>query len=159
MLATFLLFLITSLNLALSQQSPAATTPAPPQSTQPQPAKPQPCANANTQIEFNECFANLYEAVDAQLNVEYNKVVAAMKKNLTQAQHDNATDQVTHNETALAKLLTAQRAWLAYRDANCDSVKFQYEGGSIQPMIWSQCMADTTQQRIATLTTAYDISN
>jgi uncharacterized protein YecT (DUF1311 family) len=158
MLTTLFLFLIT---LTTAIPAPHQAPPSSPaqQSTATPPTKPQPCANANTQIESNECFAKLYEAVDAQLNVEYNKVVAAMKKNLVQSQHDNAADQVTHNENALAKLLAAQRAWLTYRDANCDSVKFQYEGGSIQPMIWSQCMADTTQQRITTLTTAYDLSN
>jgi uncharacterized protein YecT (DUF1311 family) len=158
MLTTLFLFLITlTTAIAAPHQTPP---PSPPQqSTQAPQSKPQPCANANNQMELNECFAKLYESADAQLNLEYNKVVASMKKNLTQAHHDNAADQVTHNETALAKLLTAQRAWLTYRDANCDSVKFQYEGGSIQPMIWSQCMADTTQQRITTLTTAYDVSN
>ncbi len=158
MLTTLVLFLIT---LTTAIPEPHQTPPPSPtqQSTQTPPAKPQPCANANTQVELNECFTKLYEATDAQLNLEYNKVVNALKKNLSEAQKQNDHDQITHNETALAKLLTAQRSWLTYRDANCDSVKFQYEGGSIQPMIWSQCMADTTQQRITTLTTAYDLSN
>jgi uncharacterized protein YecT (DUF1311 family) len=158
MLTTLFLFLV-SLTPLIPATHQNSAIPPPQQSTQPPPAKPQPCANANTQVESNECFAKLYEAVDAQLNVEYNKVVAAMKKNLAQAQHDNAAAQITHQETALTKLLAAQRAWLTYRDVNCDSVKFQYEGGTIQPMIWSQCMADTSQQRITTLTTAYDLSN
>lgn len=122
-------------------------------------AKPQPCADAKTQLASNECFAKLYEDSDAQLNIAYNKVVDAMKTNLTGALKENAAARIAHEQTAMNKLLAAQRAWLTYRDANCDSVKFQYEGGSIQPTIWSQCMADTTQQRVATLTTAYDLTN
>jgi uncharacterized protein YecT (DUF1311 family) len=110
-------------------------------------------------MDLNDCYGNLYQSADAQLNATYNNIVGFVKKNLLLAQHDNNAALIAHNETSLNKLLAAQRAWLAYRDANCDSIKFQYEGGSIQPMIWSQCMAETTQQRIATLTTAYDISN
>ena len=122
-------------------------------------AQPQPCADAKTQLASNECFAKLYEDSDAQLNVAYNKVVDAMKKNLTEALKENAAIRIVHEQTAMNKLLAAQRAWLAYRDANCDSIKFQYEGGSIQPAIWAQCMNETTQQRITTLTTAYDLGN
>jgi uncharacterized protein YecT (DUF1311 family) len=121
--------------------------------------QPQPCSDAKTQLAINECFAKLYETADAELNIAYNKVVAFMKHNLTDAQQKSDEPRITHNQSALDKLLAAQRAWLAYRDAHCDSVKFQYEGGSLQPTIWSQCMAETTQQRITALTTAYDLSN
>ena len=141
-----------------SQQSPAPQSSAPAQST-PAPAKREPCPDAKSQLDLNECYANLYQSADTQLNATYNNIVGFMKKNLLVAQQEKNTALITHNETSLTKLLAAQRAWLAYRDANCDSVKFQYEGGSIQPMIWSQCMADVTQQRIATLTTAYDIAD
>jgi uncharacterized protein YecT (DUF1311 family) len=131
--------------------------PASPQ--QVQPVQRKPCFDAKTQLASNECFAQLYQETDAQLNVAYNRVVAFMKRNLATAQEQNSATQITYNETAMTKLLAAQRAWLAYRDANCNSVKFQYEGGSIQPTIWSQCMAETTQQRITILTTAYDLAN
>jgi uncharacterized protein YecT (DUF1311 family) len=146
-----------------SQQSqvPQSSSPqssAPAQST-PAPAKREPCPDAKSQLDLNECYANLYLSADTQLNATYNNIVGFMKKNLLIAQHDNNAVLITHNDTSLTKLLAAQRAWLTYRDANCDSVKFQYEGGSIQPMMWSQCMADVTQQRIATLTTAYDIAD
>jgi uncharacterized protein YecT (DUF1311 family) len=124
-----------------------------------QPVQRKPCSDAKTQLASNECFAQLYQETDAQLNVEYNRVVAFMKRNLATAQEQNSATQITYNETAMDKLLAAQRAWLAYRDANCNSVKFQYEGGSIEPAIWSACMAETTQQRITTLTTAYDLAN
>ena len=161
---TFLLFLISlTTSIPPQAQNPSAAPTQPPpqlpaQSAKP-PAPPDPCPNAKSQLDLNDCYTNLYQSADTQLNATYNNIVGFMKKNLLLAQHDHNAVLITHNEISLTKLLTAQRAWLAYRDANCDSIKFQYEGGSIQPMIWSQCMADTTQQRIATLTTAYDISN
>jgi len=157
----FLISLTTFIPPQAQDPSAAPTQPLPQlpaQSTKP-PSTPDPCPNAKSQLDLNDCYSNLYQSADAQLNATYNNVVGFMKKNLLLAQHDNNAALVTHNETSLNKLLAAQRAWLAYRDANCDSIKFQYEGGSIQPMIWSQCMAEATKQRIAILTTAYDISN
>ena len=157
----FLISLTTSIPPQAQDPSAAPAQPIPQlpaQSTKPN-APPDPCPNAKSQLDLNDCYGNLYQSADAQLNATYNNIVGFMKKNLLLAQHENNAALITHNETSLNKLLAAQRAWLAYRDANCDSVKFQYEGGSIQPMIWSQCMAEATKQRIATLTTAYDISN
>jgi len=131
----------------------------PPPATQNAPATTQPCADAKTQLATNECFGKLFESSDAQLNAAYNHIVNSMKKTLSTSLQKNDQSAVTYNQTAMNKLLAAQRAWLTYRDANCDSIKFQYEGGSIQPTIWSQCMNETTQQRITTLTTAYDLAN
>jgi len=164
MLTALLLFLI-SLTTKVSTPhqnppaAPATATASPTQSSTTSPTKPEPCPDAKSQLDLDDCYSKLYQSADTQLNSTYNNIVGFMKKNLSVAQHDNNAALITHNETSLAKLLAAQRAWLAYRDANCDSVKFQYDGGSIQPMIWSQCMADATQQRITTLTTAYDLSN
>ncbi len=134
--------------------APSRTNPQPPDST-----KPQPCADAKTQLAVNECFAKLYVDTDAQLNLAYNKLINTMKTYFTDAQRQNNPSLIAHHQAAMDRLLAAQRAWLNYRDLNCDSVKFQYEGGSLSPTIWSQCMAETTQQRIATVTTAYDLSN
>lgn len=164
MLTTLLLFLLSLTTTIPAQTQDPSTIPTqsvtqPPPQAAKTPAKPEPCPDAKSQLDLNECYGKLYQSADTQLNATYNNIVGFMKKNLLVAQHDNNTTLVTHNEASLSKLLAAQRAWLAYRDANCDSVKFQYDGGSIQPMIWSQCMADTTQQRITTLSNAYDTAD
>jgi uncharacterized protein YecT (DUF1311 family) len=160
MLQALFLFLISLATAVPAQsQNPATTLAEPPAPSAKTPGKPEPCPEAKSQADLNECYANLYQSADTQLNATYNNIVGFMKKNLLVAQHDNNSALLTHNQTSLTKLLAAQRAWLAYRDANCDSVKFQYDGGSIQPMIWAQCMADTTQQRLTTLSAAYDISD
>jgi len=153
MLPTLLLFL---LHLA----HPAATAANNPPAAKTDTAKPtQPCSDAKSTATANECFAKLYVDADAQLNAAYNKIVAAMKSLLTEAQRSNNPALIAHHQAALDRLLAAQRAWLNYRDLHCDSVKFQYEGGTLSPTVWSQCMAETTQQRIAALTTDYDLSN
>ena len=148
------LFLLYAFFAHLSALNPSATPP-PPQEA----VKSLPCAEAKSPPAANECFAKVYVDTDAQLNATYNKLIGAMKTFLTDAQRQNNPSQVAHHQAAMDRLLAAQRAWLNYRDLNCDSVKFQYEGGTISPTVWSQCMAETTQQRIATLTTAYDLTN
>jgi uncharacterized protein YecT (DUF1311 family) len=149
--ALFLLFLVLAQSITLaSDKPPALATDS---------AALQPCAAAKTPGAANECFSALYVSTDAHLNATYNHVVAAMKFLLMEAQRHNDAAQIAHHQAALDRLLAAQRAWLNYRDLHCDSVKFQYEGGTISPTVWSQCMMETSQQRIAALSTSYDLGS
>jgi uncharacterized protein YecT (DUF1311 family) len=149
--AFFLLFLLLAQSVTLASDNPPAPSP--------DTSKVQPCATAKTPGAANECFSSLYVNTDAHLNATYNQVVAAMNALLADAQHHNNAAQIAHHQASLDRLLAAQRAWLNYRDLHCDSVKFQYEGGTISPTVWSQCMIETAQQRIAVLGSSYDLSN
>jgi uncharacterized protein YecT (DUF1311 family) len=51
----------------------------------------------------------------------------------------------------LAKLKTTQRAWLAFRDAECAFQTQWTEGGSIQPQLLAGCLAELTTQRVTQL--------
>ncbi|MEO9540490.1 MAG: lysozyme inhibitor LprI family protein [Lentilitoribacter sp.] len=44
-------------------------------------------------------------------------------------------------------LLTGQRAWLDYRDNQCEAESLVFEGGSLQPFINASCRARTTRAR------------
>ena len=44
-------------------------------------------------------------------------------------------------------LVTAQRAWVAFRDANCALSGFQARGGSMEPMLISSCLAEMSGKR------------
>ncbi|MCU6671014.1 lysozyme inhibitor LprI family protein [Enterobacteriaceae bacterium H4N4] len=91
------------------------------------------CANANTQTEMNACSAQQYQAADKKLNQTYQ---AASKR----------------AETAQRELLKkAQQAWITLRDADCAFIGSGTEGGSIQPMIVNQCLAEKTLEREAFL--------
>jgi uncharacterized protein YecT (DUF1311 family) len=48
---------------------------------------------------------------------------------------------------ALAALTTAQRAWLAFRDAECAFVGSRTAGGSISATIVASCLAGLTDKR------------
>ena len=91
------------------------------------------CANASTQTEMNTCAAQQYQAADKTLNQTYQtalKRAAAPQRDL---------------------LKKAQQAWIALRDADCALIGSGTEGGSVQPMIVNQCLAEKTNEREAWL--------
>ncbi|TIP34814.1 MAG: DUF1311 domain-containing protein, partial [Mesorhizobium sp.] len=86
-------------------------------------ARAQECdRNDDSQSMLNICADADYQAADAKLNDAYKNIVS-------------------HNDQASNKLLqTAQRAWIAFRDAECAYDTADSQGGSIHPMELSQCL-------------------
>ncbi|HDS5325663.1 TPA: DUF1311 domain-containing protein [Klebsiella aerogenes] len=91
------------------------------------------CSNANTQTEMNQCAAAQYQAADKKLNETWQQ---ALKR---------ASGQ------QLELLKKAQQAWISLRDADCAFLASGAEGGSMQPMLTSQCMTDKSVEREAFL--------
>jgi uncharacterized protein YecT (DUF1311 family) len=48
-------------------------------------------------------------------------------------------------------LQAAQRAWIAFRDAECDFSTAESQGGSIHPMLVSGCLQGLTEARAGQL--------
>ena len=96
------------------------------------PALSQECdPNDESQMGMNICAAADYKAEDAKLNRAYREIV----KRLADSPEDK-------------KLLqTAQRDWIAFRDAECAFSTNDSKDGSIYPMLLSQCLADLTDAR------------
>lgn len=91
------------------------------------------CSTASTQAEMNSCSAQQYQAADKMLNQTYQ---AAFKRAPAPQQ---------------ALLKKAQQAWITLRDADCAFIGSGTEGGSVQPMIVNQCLAEKTREREAFL--------
>ncbi|QEW22459.1 hypothetical protein LA6_004683 [Marinibacterium anthonyi] len=94
------------------------------------PVTAQAACPGDTQIELNECAAADYKTADAELNTAWKPAKAFF-------------DQIGHGDA----LLAAQRQWIAFRDAACQAEILPYDGGSIQPLIYSTCMTRITRQR------------
>ena len=101
-----------------------------------------PCDSAMTQLDLDQCYGEQFRRADAHLN----KVYASLLKQM----------QSQKSETAMQKLKTAEKAWLQYRDLHCEAARYEYEGGSMSPMVWAQCMAMTTEHRIDEIKAAYE---
>ena len=98
------------------------------------PARAQECAD-QTQMGLDQCASAAYKKTDAKLNAVYRQIVARL-----------AGDADTK-----ARLVTAQKAWIAFRDAECKFRAGNAEGGSIYPMLVIQCRDALEQKRIEEL--------
>lgn len=85
----------------------------------------------DSQAGLNQCAGDAYKKADAALNATYKQVMARLKD----------------SEDSAKSLVAAQRAWIAYRDAECDFISSGVEGGSTRPMIVAQCLEQLTTQR------------
>ena len=94
------------------------------------------CDSPQTQAEMNVCAAQTFLRSDQRLNVAYNKLMK------------------TVDPHRRPKLRAAQRAWLAYRDAQCAFEGSESEGGTMQPMLVSGCKSELTDARIEQLAAA-----
>jgi uncharacterized protein YecT (DUF1311 family) len=97
------------------------------------------CANTSIQMELNFCAEQDWTAADAELNRVYKEVMAAMK----------AMDQSLPPELqgAATTLRDAQRAWITFRDANCNLAGYPMRGGSAEPLLIYGCLRQMTLDR------------
>ena len=87
------------------------------------------CNNPQTQSEMNICASIAYQNADRKLNQVYRQLLPRLSAARKQ------------------KLITAQQAWIKFRDSSCEFERSAYEGGSLAPMIYGFCLANVTEQR------------
>jgi uncharacterized protein YecT (DUF1311 family) len=97
------------------------------------------CSNAIAQAEMNICAEQDFEAADAELN--------AVWKDARKAAKEMDADLSDELKGADKALLAAQRAWIGYRDAQCELEGFQARGGTMEPQLVATCKAYTTRAR------------
>lgn len=97
------------------------------------------CTNAEAQQEMNFCAEKEWQAADVELNQAYKAVLADMQ----------ALDKLMPPELQGAEdaLRTAQRAWITYRDANCQLAGYPMRGGSAEPLLIYSCLRQMTENR------------
>ncbi|HEY9889065.1 MAG TPA: lysozyme inhibitor LprI family protein [Candidatus Obscuribacterales bacterium] len=122
-------------NTTTPQPPPAAPQTADSEAAPAKPVPPLPaeCSAPQTQADMNRCAQAEYDQVDTQLNNAYQQVKASV------------------GAAKAEQLITAEQAWLTYRDAYCDFVQTQFAGGSIQPTVYYGCLTQLTGDRTAEL--------
>lgn len=105
------------------------------------------CENAETQVELNACAKWDYQRMDADLNDAYQEAMSVAE--------DVDADLPRSERGAVEKLRAAQRLWISYRDAVCDSEAFAVKGGSMEPMVWYGCLARLSLTRAGDLRTMW----
>jgi uncharacterized protein YecT (DUF1311 family) len=88
--------------------------------------------NAESQAAMTQCAAQAYQASDAELNELFHEI--------RQRLGDDADTRHL--------LRDAERAWVAFRDAECAFAASAVVGGSAYPMVHDLCLDELTQSRI-----------
>ena len=115
-----------------------------------------PCDLETTQLQLNECYGEQFRKADAHRNTVYASALKQLQGYRPTARQRNDAELQKHDETAVQKLEASEKVWFRYRDLHCEAARFEFEGGSMSPMIWAQCMAVTTQHRIEEIKAAYE---
>lgn len=137
----------------------------------PQPSKEfvQACfERAKEQAELDFCSAGEAEAKkhtieDAEAVACFDKELSQMGMNMCAGQEFERADKALNSAWAKAKdwvkddpqaaklLLESQRAWLKFRDAQCELISDQNRGGSIVPLVHGKCLTGLTRDRTEAL--------
>ena len=108
------------------------------------------CENASTTVEMNICSDEDFKAADAKLNATYKKVLAQIAASDLEKPYDRASwDEA---------LRASQRAWVAFRDADCKgAVPMEWSGGTGTTSAVLGCMTAKTETRTKELAERYTI--
>jgi uncharacterized protein YecT (DUF1311 family) len=87
------------------------------------------CGNSATQMAMNECVGRNMKAADEKLNQTYRALLAKVSK-------DGAE-----------QLRKSQRAWVAWRDAQCDFDTMSSRTGSIHSAMQGMCIEQLTRDQ------------
>ena len=91
------------------------------------------CKSAANQMEMDQCAGRDFHTADARLNALYRSMMSRY----------DAPNQ--------AVFKSAEKAWIAYRDAECNFETNGTAGGSINSMMLTQCRTEKTNARIKEL--------
>lgn len=101
------------------------------------------CDNAIDQRSMTICAGLAFDAADKELNEAWQATIADAKDLDEQLQARGGDGRPTHEET----WRKSQRAWISYRDANCQAEAFESRGGSMEPMLEQLCLERLTRLR------------
>ena len=96
------------------------------------------CANASSTLEINHCAKLELDEAERELNQAYQKLVKQL------SQPDTETDNYTELRQSLKD---AQRAWIKFRELDCDTQFLLYGSGTIRTVAYLGCMRERAEQR------------
>lgn len=90
------------------------------------------CASTKTEMGMNACADAAYKKADAELNHVYQQI----------------RGRLTQDKTTNDLLVSAQKRWVAFRNAECAFTSSAGVDGSIYPLLVTQCREALTNKRI-----------
>lgn len=105
------------------------------------------CADAQTTVEIGECVRKAYDRADAELNAVWKQAMATVAR----ADYMAPKDRKAWKET----LLASQRAWVQFKEKDCEAVGYDWWGGSGASNAVVFCWLDHTTARTKDLKERY----
>jgi uncharacterized protein YecT (DUF1311 family) len=102
-------------------------------------------AKDSDNVGLKECTHTAYSEADKVLTKTYRSIQAALKA--TQPGDSEADDK----KEEFKRLLASERAWITYRDAECDLQGVEMLGGSGEGLVIGTCLYSLTAQRVKDL--------
>ena len=102
------------------------------------------CKDPQDQNTMTRCAGLDYEKADKDLN----KLWPSIKASAEDSDKGAGADEGGY----VKALMASQKAWIAFRDAECTWQGFESHGGSMEPMLVNGCLARLTRERIKQLT-------
>jgi uncharacterized protein YecT (DUF1311 family) len=100
------------------------------------------CETLSNTIEMNACAKQQFDVQDSLLNRAYSRLIAELPA---------TNSQGVSGDSPRKLLVTAQRKWLAFRDADCSAQEKVYQNGSARTVMFLDCLRERTEQRIKEL--------
>lgn len=108
------------------------------------------CANAVTTVDLNACAKKEFDHADKALNAAYKEIMA----DLTGPDPGNEEN----NKKWAEALKVSQRAWVAFRVADCEKLTvFEAGGGTATTGEILGCMTELTEARTKSLKARYEV--
>ncbi|MCE5394588.1 MAG: DUF1311 domain-containing protein [Acidithiobacillus sp.] len=112
-------------------------------------------------LEKGECVDEVYVAADEALNKAYQELLKHLRaqsavikeahaERKAKGSKDSSGEEFYLDDT-IKSLVAAQRAWIAYRDKECDAYNILYSTGTFRSYADVYCSIKLTQQRIQDL--------
>ena len=101
------------------------------------------CDDPQTTADMNQCADIAFQKADKELNALWPKWKAWAEQ--------GDQDSGETNDYYAKTLLASQRAWLAYRDAECLTAGLPMHGGTGEGPLIGDCRASMTEERVKSL--------
>lgn len=102
-----------------------------------------PCVTQRNTVEMNDCGQQQLDKANRSLNQSYQTLIKKFSEKDTPDRRNSAIKQY---------LITAQRAWITFRENDCKAIYTYNEGGTIRDVAYLECMTQHTDQRAKELT-------
>ncbi|WP_405053248.1 lysozyme inhibitor LprI family protein [Sphingomonas sp.] len=93
-------------------------------------------------LDYRQCLCKVEKRADAEMVSQWRLTLAGLRKEDAENRREKANKPIL-----VAGLLDSQRAWLKYRDAECNMVSSQAAGGTGYGELGAECSITLTRHR------------